>query len=223
MLIKKTVCQITWKFYLGSIYILCLRATQTIYSFEVFTCGTSGTEAALHRCSYKKVFRKYAANIQESIHDELLFQGCKTTLLNHTSRWVFSCKSAAYFQIFRTPFYENNYVVLFLDSCMMKVLYKNSKRLKFHHRCFPTSLSLQMLIFWYSPTIAINGPTLASPWKFQYFRGVFTTQSNIYDEAFCKNNWKPLPIFAKNLHYSCSTEFWIRLCFYKHSSTLSFL
>ena len=32
---------------------------------------------------------------------------------------------------------------------------------------------------------------------FSLFRGIFRTQSNIYDEAFCKNSWKPLTIFAR--------------------------
>ena len=31
------------------------------------------TEAALHKCSYKKVFWKHAANLQESIHAEVWF------------------------------------------------------------------------------------------------------------------------------------------------------
>ena len=38
-------------------------------------------EAALHRCSYEKLFWKYAANLQEN-----------------TSARLFSCKFAAYFQ-----------------------------------------------------------------------------------------------------------------------------
>ena len=31
-------------------------------------------EAAIQRCSYKKVFWKYAANLQENTHDEVWFQ-----------------------------------------------------------------------------------------------------------------------------------------------------
>ena len=35
-----------------------------------------------HRCSYKKMFRKYAANLQENTHVEVLFQSsCKATIL----------------------------------------------------------------------------------------------------------------------------------------------
>ena len=41
-----------------------------------------------------------------------------------------------------------------------------------------------------------------------YFRGLFTTQSNIYDGKFCKSNrYKLLTIFAKNLYHRCLTEF----------------
>ena len=39
-------------------------------------------EAALHRCSYKKVFGKYAANLQENTHAEDRFQqSCLANLL----------------------------------------------------------------------------------------------------------------------------------------------
>ena len=57
------------------------------------------TEAALQRCSCKKVFWKYAASIQENTHPEMWFQqSCKTTLLkSHFGmgalpyiHWIFS-------------------------------------------------------------------------------------------------------------------------------------
>ena len=48
-----------------------------------------GIEVATQRCSWKKVLRKYAANLQENTHAEVQ---------SHTSAWVFSCKFAAYFQ-----------------------------------------------------------------------------------------------------------------------------
>ena len=47
------------------------------------------SEAATRRCSSKKMFWKYVANLQENTHAEVWFQ---------TSAWVFSCKFAAYFQ-----------------------------------------------------------------------------------------------------------------------------
>ena len=50
------------------------------------------TEAAVLRCYYKKVFCKYAANLQESTHAEVAFQ----LYSNRTSAWVLSCKFAAY-------------------------------------------------------------------------------------------------------------------------------
>ena len=40
------------------------------------------SEAGLYRCSYKKLFRKYAANLQETTHTKVWFQySCKATLL----------------------------------------------------------------------------------------------------------------------------------------------
>lgn len=45
----------------------------------------------------------------------------------------------------------------------------------------------------------------------------------IYDEICCKVTWRPLTTFAKMLHHRYSTEFQIRLCFFKHSSNFSFL
>ena len=50
------------------------------------------TEAAIQRCSYKKVFWKIAANSQENTHAEV------RTSEVRTSAWMFSCKFAAYFQ-----------------------------------------------------------------------------------------------------------------------------
>ena len=50
-------------------------------------------EAAIQWCSYEKLFRKYAANLQKNTHAEVKFK----FYWNHTSAWVFSCKFAAYF------------------------------------------------------------------------------------------------------------------------------
>ena len=47
----------------------------------------------------KKVFQKYAANLQENIHTECDFNNVALELYwNRTLAWVFSCKFAAYFQ-----------------------------------------------------------------------------------------------------------------------------
>ena len=43
-------------------YVICLKIT-LIYS-----------EVATHRCSYKKVFWKYAVNLKENTHAEVRFQ-----------------------------------------------------------------------------------------------------------------------------------------------------
>ena len=56
------------------------------------------TEAALQSYSQEKVFRKYAANLQENTHAEVWFHWSCTSVR------VFSCKFAAYFQ--KTFFYK---------------------------------------------------------------------------------------------------------------------
>ena len=53
------------------------------------------TEAVVQRCSWEKVFWKYAANLLENIHAEVWLQ---KLYLNYTSVWVFSCNFAACFQ-----------------------------------------------------------------------------------------------------------------------------
>ena len=58
-------------------------------------------EAATQRCSEKKVFWKYAANLQENTHAEVWFQLSykpKQLYWNGTSAWVIFCKFAADFQ-----------------------------------------------------------------------------------------------------------------------------
>ena len=56
-------------------------------------------KAALHRCSYKKVFWKYAVNFQKTPISKCDFNKmAKELYWNHTSAWVFPCKFTAYFQ-----------------------------------------------------------------------------------------------------------------------------
>ena len=56
--------------------------------------------------------------------------------------------------------------------------------------------------------------TLASLWKFQYFRrSIYNPVEHLWWSFYCKNN-KPLSIFTKNLHRRCSLRFLIHLCFY---------
>ena len=57
------------------------------------------TEAALPRCSYKQVFWKYAANLQETAMSKWDFNKVTKQLsLKHSLAWVFSFKFAEYFQ-----------------------------------------------------------------------------------------------------------------------------
>ena len=49
------------------------------------------SEVALQRCSYKKVFRRYAANLQENTHAQVDFNKvAKQFYWNLTLTWVFS-------------------------------------------------------------------------------------------------------------------------------------
>ena len=45
-----------------------------IAHFSCFPVFVKVTEAALHKCSWEKVFWKYAANLQENTHTEVRFQ-----------------------------------------------------------------------------------------------------------------------------------------------------
>ena len=57
-------------------------------------------EAAFHRCSYKKAFWKYAANLHLQIpmpKSDFNKVG-KQLYWNHTSTWVFSCTFTSHFQ-----------------------------------------------------------------------------------------------------------------------------
>ena len=79
------------------------------------------SEAATHRCSWKKVFWKYAANLQENTHAKCDFNKvAKQLYWNHTSTWVQSnvieialrhgCSPVNLLNllhIFRTPFPGN--------------------------------------------------------------------------------------------------------------------
>ena len=59
------------------------------------------TEASLHRCSYKMMFWRYAANIQENTHVEEWFQwSSKATLLKSH----FGCSLVNLLYISRMPF-----------------------------------------------------------------------------------------------------------------------
>ena len=56
-------------------------------------------KAALRRCSYKMVFRKFATSLQEDTHAEVRFQySCKTTILKSHFDMGVLCKFIANFQ-----------------------------------------------------------------------------------------------------------------------------
>ena len=63
------------------------------------------TEAATQRCSLKKLFWKYAANLQENNHQKCDFNKVVLKLCwNHTSAWL---SPVNLFHIFRTVFSKN--------------------------------------------------------------------------------------------------------------------
>ena len=65
----------------------------------------TNSEAALQRCSWKKVFWKYAANLSRTPMSECDFNKVALQLYwNRTSVWVFSCNLL---NIFRTSFPKN--------------------------------------------------------------------------------------------------------------------
>ena len=64
------------------------------------------SEAVLQRCSWEKVFWKYAANLQENTHAEVRFGlSCKQLYWNRTSARV--CSPVNLPHIFRTTFLKN--------------------------------------------------------------------------------------------------------------------
>ena len=69
------------------------------------------TETALHRCSYKKFFSKYVANLQKNTYAEVC-------LFIETTLWH-ECSSVNLLHIFRTPFHKNTYgrLLLILVFC----------------------------------------------------------------------------------------------------------
>ena len=61
-----------------------------------FVCvDVLSSEAIFRKCSYKRVFWKYAATLQENTHAEM-WSNVKQLYWNHTSAWLFSCKRAAF-------------------------------------------------------------------------------------------------------------------------------
>ena len=61
-----------------------------------FVCvDVLSSEAIFRKCSYKRVFWKYAATLQENTHAEV-WSNVKQLYWNHTSAWLFSCKRAAF-------------------------------------------------------------------------------------------------------------------------------
>ena len=85
-------------------------STDTIKSSQVWS-----SKAANQRCSLKKVFWKYAANLQENTDVEVW----KRLYWNHTSAWVISCKFAAYLQ---NTFFKEHLWVAAYGLCRFSLL-----------------------------------------------------------------------------------------------------
>ena len=58
---------------LGTMLLLYCFELVLVTEIEIIFRRPLGTEAALQRCSYKKVFRKYEANLQENTLTEVRF------------------------------------------------------------------------------------------------------------------------------------------------------
>ena len=65
------------------------------------------SEAAVKGCSYEKVFRNYAANLQENTHAEVRFNFIEIALRH-------GCSPVTLLHMFRTPFLKNISVRLLL-------------------------------------------------------------------------------------------------------------
>ena len=91
---NKFIKIITW--FLNHIFFLHLLV-EKLYNNHVVS--KIKTEAFTQKCSWEKVFWKYAANLQEKPMSKCDFNKlAKQLYWNHTSAWEFSRKSAAYFQ-----------------------------------------------------------------------------------------------------------------------------
>ena len=86
--------------------------------FIIHISKSLSSEAATQGSSLKKVFWKYAAELQESTHAEVWIN--KVALhWNRISAWVFSCKFAVYFQ--NTFSWEHLWVTAFVSCNDMSV------------------------------------------------------------------------------------------------------
>ena len=77
-----------------------------------------------------------------------------------------------------------------------------------HSFTFTTSVpfSNALIPYWFFMHIRSKHTSFTTKLRF-----IFRTQSNIYDEAFCKKNKWVFNHFHKKLHLRCTTWFWIRL------------
>ena len=57
----------------GKQLVLCISNLKFVFSYPKYK-DILKSEAALDNCSYEKMFWKYAANLQKSIHAEVQFQ-----------------------------------------------------------------------------------------------------------------------------------------------------
>ena len=103
------------------------------------------TALSLHRCSYKKMFWKYAANLEENTHAEVRFQQSEITLRH-------GCFPVNILLIFRTVFPRNTFAVLLLllhkTEHLSPLFWRNAE--SFHVRLFLgySTWWIEMGVYW---------------------------------------------------------------------------
>ena len=104
------------------------------------------TEAAIQRCSWEKVFWKYAANLQENTMLKCDFNEAAIQLYwSRTLAWVLSCKFAAYFQ--NTFSAKHLWMTASENNILRKIFFKTP---------FSLSHSLSLFKSLYNPWIVIT-------------------------------------------------------------------
>ena len=89
-------------------------------------CFRNKSEAALERCSYKKVFWRYASNLQKNTHAEVWFQ---SNFIEMTLRH--RCSPVNLLHIFGTPFPKNTSGGLLQENFIKSEFLEKRKTLVF--------------------------------------------------------------------------------------------
>ena len=101
------------------------------------------------------------------------------------------------------------FALLFLEQPKKSKFWKSEKNARRYHHFTHIIINLpktKQKMLWVV-TIAMTRSTLASLWKFQYFRRpVYNPVEHLWWGFYCQNS-KQLSIFTKKLHHRCSLRF----------------